>query len=104
MSERKPINARQGATSIGIAIIAETSHADTPSSTIITRFNVPTSSAPAMPTDTWNSDSRSSRDSGSETLAASANGSSSGVSRRQWREIGFMWAPAPSRETCRSHR
>ena len=32
---------------------------------IITRFKVPTISAVAMPTTTWNSDSRSSRDSGS---------------------------------------
>ena len=40
------------------AIISATTIAGTDSSTIITRFSVPSSSTVAMPTDTWNSDSR----------------------------------------------
>ena len=51
-----------------------TIHEGTPSSTIITRFSVPISSTTAMPTVTWNSDSRSSRPIGSSGVAASANG------------------------------
>ena len=57
-----------------------TSQAGTPSSTIITRFSVPISSTAAMPTETWNSDSRSSRPSGSSGVAASANGRKPGPS------------------------
>ena len=53
-------------------IISATSQAGTPSSRIITRFSVPTSSTRAMPTETWNSDSRSSR--GSGRVRKSVNG------------------------------
>jgi hypothetical protein len=74
VSERKPISARNGANTSGSATISATSQAGTPSSTIITRFSVPFSSTIAMPTDTWNSDRRSSRPSGSSGVAASANG------------------------------
>ena len=61
VSERKPISARNGAYSTGSATISATSVAGTSSSTIITRLSVPTSSVSAMPTETWNSDRRSSR-------------------------------------------
>ena len=44
------------------------------SSTIMTRFSVPISSTSAMPTVTWNSDSRSRRDNGKSGVAASAKG------------------------------
>ena len=74
MSERKPIRARNGAKISGSEIMMPTSEAGTFSSTIITRFRVPISSTSAMPTETWNSDSRSSRDSGRSGVAASANG------------------------------
>ena len=46
------MKARSGATTIGSATISATSQAATPSSTIITRFSVPTIKAVAMPTDT----------------------------------------------------
>ena len=65
VSERKPITARNGAAISGSEIVIATSDAGTPSSTIITRFSVPISSTVAMPTDTWNNDSRSSLRSGS---------------------------------------
>ena len=74
VSERKPISARNGANTSGSEIISPTSDAGTPSSTIITRLRVPTSSTRAMPTDTWNNDSRNKRPSGNSGLAASANG------------------------------
>jgi hypothetical protein len=74
LSERKPMNARNGANTSGKPTISDTSHAGTPSSTMSTRFNVPIISTMAIPTDTWNSDSRSSRPSGNSALAASANG------------------------------
>ena len=74
MSERWPISARNGAKTIGSATMKATTEAGTPSSTIITRFSVPVSSTIAMPTETWNSDRRSRRDSGRPSLAASANG------------------------------
>ena len=74
VSERKPMMARNGDSSSGSATIEATSQAGTASSTIITRFSVPITSASAMPTETWNSDSRSSRDSGSSALTASAIG------------------------------
>jgi hypothetical protein len=70
VSERKPISARNGANTSGSATISATSQAGTPSSTIITRFSVPTSSAVAMPTDTWNSDRRSSRPAAARRVAA----------------------------------
>ena len=57
-----------------------TTVAATESSTIITRFSVPSSITVAMPTDTWNSDSRSSWPIGRPGLAASAKGSSRAVS------------------------
>src|SRR5215216_2578757 len=44
------------------------------SSTIITRFNVPTTSTTAMPTVNWNSDRRNKRRTGRSADAASANG------------------------------
>ena len=51
-----------------------TSHAGTPSSTIMTRLSVPISSTTARPTETWNNDRRSRRPNGSSGVAASANG------------------------------
>ena len=60
-----------------------TSEAGTLSSTIITRLSVPTSSTSAMPTETWNSDKRSRRDSGRSGVAASANGRKRGPSCAQ---------------------
>ncbi len=92
VSDRKPTNARNGANTSGRPTIADTSHADMPSSTIITRFSVPISSTVAMPTVTWNSDSRSSRFSGSVSLAASANGRNAGP------EPGPESRRAPDRE------
>ena len=80
VSERKPMSARNGAYSTGSATITATSVAGTFSSTIITRLSVPTSSVSAMPTETWNSDSRSSRDSGRSGVAASAKGRKRGPS------------------------
>jgi hypothetical protein len=65
----------------GSATISATSQAAMCNSTIITRFSVPTSSAVAMPTETWNSDRRSSRGSGRPGLAASANGITCGSMR-----------------------
>ena len=61
MSERKPTSARNGANSSGSASMIATIQDGTASSTIITRLSVPISSTAAMPTVTWNSDSRSSR-------------------------------------------
>ncbi len=52
VSDRWPRKARNGATSTGMAIISATTIAGTLSSTIITRFSVPRSSAVAIPTDT----------------------------------------------------
>lgn len=49
-SDRKPISARKGAKTRGSASIAATSDAGTRSSTIMTRFSVPTISTSAMPT------------------------------------------------------
>ena len=49
VSDRKPVSARMGATNSGSATMAATSHAGTPSSTIITRLSVPTIRAEAMP-------------------------------------------------------
>ena len=89
------MSARNGAYSTGSAIITATSDAGTPSSTIITRLSVPTSSTNAMPTDTWNSARRSRRDSGRSGVAASANGRKRGPSaahvctRRMLRRV--MW-------------
>ncbi len=60
-----------------------TSEAGTSSSTIITRFSVPTSSTSAMPTEAWNSDSRSRRDSGRSGVAASAKGRKRGPNPAQ---------------------
>jgi hypothetical protein len=98
LSERKPMSARSGANSTGSDTITATSAAGTPSSTIITRLRVPTSSTSAMPTDTWNSDSRSSRDSGRSGVAASANGRKRGLRRTSpWISLrfkGFMRASA----------
>ena len=58
-SERKPTSVRKGAESSGSASMSATIQEGTPSSTIITRFSVPIISTAAMPTVTWNSDSRS---------------------------------------------
>ena len=74
VSERKPIKARNGAKISGSEIMMATSEAGTSSSTIMTRLRVPISSTKAMPTETWNSDKRSSRLSGNSAVAASANG------------------------------
>ena len=52
VSERKPMRARNGAKTTGSAIMMPTSEAATPSSTIMTRFKVPTSSTRTMPTET----------------------------------------------------
>ena len=46
----------------------------------MTRLSVPTSSVSAMPTETWNSDSRSRRDQGNSPVCSSAKGS-------RWRRI-----------------
>ena len=51
-SDRKPINARNGANSSGKASIPATSAAGTFSSTIITRLSVPIIKTKAMPTET----------------------------------------------------
>ena len=115
VSERNPISARNGATTSGAPTISDTSHADMPSSTIITRLSVPINSTVAMPTVTWNSDRRSRRDSGSCGLAASANGRNSGPSRVHSRvtrptaaepvapfTIPRPRARVPSPATCRS--
>ena len=94
VSDRWPIKARMGAASTGSEIITATSAAGTPSSTIITRLSVPTSSTRAMPTDTWNSDKRNSRDSGRSGEAASAKGRKRGPrstqARISFRLAGFM--------------
>ena len=45
----------------------------------MTRLSVPLSSTMAMATETWNSDRRSRRPSGSSAVAASANGKSLGA-------------------------
>ena len=74
MSERKPSSARKGALSTGSATMSATTKAGTPSSTIITRLRVPSIITVAMPTETWNSDSRSSWPSGRSGEAASAKG------------------------------
>jgi hypothetical protein len=47
-----PMSARNGATRSGSAIMTATMELGTPSSTIITRFSVPTSSTVAIPTET----------------------------------------------------
>ena len=69
------MSARKGAKSTGSATIAATSQAGMPSSTIITRLRVPLSSTSDNPTETWKSDRRRSRKSGSSGVAASAKGS-----------------------------
>ena len=51
-----------------------TSQADTPSSTIITRFKVPIMRAVVMPMVNLNKDKRSKRDIGKPALVTSANG------------------------------
>ena len=68
------MSARNGAKSSGSDSISATSQEGTPSSTIITRFSVPMSSTAAMPTVTWNSESRSRRGIGSSAEPASAKG------------------------------
>src|SRR3990167_1665852 len=97
VSDLKPISARKGANSTGSEIITATSEAGTCSSTIITRFSVPTSSTSAMPTDTWNSDSRSKRLSGRSGEATSANCRKRGPAWAQLRISfllrGFMVCP-----------
>ena len=85
MSDRKPTSARNGANTSGSETMRATSQAGTPSSTIMTRFSVPISSTTAMPTETWNSDRRSRRPSGSSAVAASANGRKRGPSTIQVR-------------------
>ena len=52
VSDLNPTRARKGANNNGSATIRATSHAPTPSSTIMTRFSVPIRSAMHMPTDT----------------------------------------------------
>ena len=52
VSDLNPIRALNGAAINGIATINDTSEAAIPSSTIMTRFSVPTSSTVARPTDT----------------------------------------------------
>ena len=79
-----------------------TIHDGTASSTIITRLSVPISSTAAMPTVTWNSDSRSRRPIGSSAVAASANGSRPRQNRirpwtrRRWRGSSTGAPPAPA--------
>ena len=74
VSDRNPIRARKGANTSGRATMRPTSDAGTPSSTIMTRLSVPTSSTRVMPTETWNRESRSRRRSGRSGVATSANG------------------------------
>ena len=52
LSDLKPRKALNGANNIGIATIVATNDDMTPSSTIITLFNVPTRRTVAIPTDT----------------------------------------------------
>ena len=82
----------------------------TPSSTIITRFRVPSSSTVAMPTETWNSDSRSSWPSGRSFGGRVGEGQHFEASRHRdrcrssfgtWTRGSFM-AAAPSPARCRS--
>ena len=95
-AKARPI-ARNGANTSGSETITATSHAGTPSSTIITRFSVPISSTTAMPTETWNSDSRSSRPSGNSGVAASANGRKRGPSSRPFAGDSFVPMTAHAR-------
>ena len=81
MSERNPIRARNGAKTMGSAIMMPTSEAGTASSTIITRLRVPTSSTSAMPTVTWKSERRIRRESGRSSVATSAKGMKRGPMR-----------------------
>jgi hypothetical protein len=67
-----------GAKIIGKETIIDTSDAGTLSSTIITRFRVPTNNTKAMPTDTWNRDSLSNLPRGNSEDAASAKGKKRG--------------------------
>ena len=69
------MSARAGANSKGIASIKDTHDAACPSSTTITRFNVPVSRTIAIPVESWNIESRNSRPSDSSDEAASAKGS-----------------------------
>ena len=56
VSDLNPISALNGANTNGKATIIATIEAGTPSSTIITRFKVPTNNTKDMPTDTCNKD------------------------------------------------
>ena len=95
MSDLCPISARNGANSSGSEIMIATTALGTPSSTIMTRLSVPLSSTTAMATETWNSDRRSRRPSGSSAVAASANG------RKRGRNFGPLLrklvVPSPHR-------
>ena len=99
VSDLKPITARNGANSSGSEIMIPTSEAGTSSSTIMTRLSVPTSSVNAMPTDTWNKESRSRRPSGKSGVATSAKGRKRGPRlahvRITLRLIGFMSSACP---------
>jgi hypothetical protein len=74
LSDLNPISVRSGANTSGKATIAATRLDERPSSTIITRLSVPVTSTAAIPTEIWNSDSRSRRPSGRSSVAASAKG------------------------------
>jgi hypothetical protein len=67
-----------GAKIMGKETMIDTSDAGTRSSTIITRFKVPTNSTRAIPTDTWNRDSLNNLPRGSSAEAASAKGKNRG--------------------------
>ena len=84
LSDRNPTSALNGAKTSGSATISATSHAGTPSSTIITLLSVPFSKVRAIPTEIWNSDRRSSRPSGNSRVAASANGKKRVPTRAQF--------------------
>jgi hypothetical protein len=69
----------------------------------MTRFSVPISKVTEMPMETWNSDSRSSRDSGNSADVTSAKGRKAAPTDAHVREI-FMPAPIPApgidRKSC----
>jgi hypothetical protein len=104
-SELKPTTARAGARINGSEIITETTQACRCSSTIITRFSVPTISAAAMPTVSWNRDKRSRRGQGSSGVATAANGSRSNLNPLHIRlgaRIENFILPAPELERCKT--
>ncbi len=70
-----------------MATMAATRAAGTFISTIMTRLSVPVSRTVVMPTETWNSDSRSRRPRGSSVVAASAKGRQAEIRRAHWARL-----------------